>query len=179
MAASSTRLMTFAEFDELPEPEAARLELRHGELVTVSPPKHKHYRVQRRLRKLLENTAADAGVVEIEMAFRARPEYEYRIADVAFLTNERWNRIAATGHLQGAPELVIEVLSPSNTVSEINDKKALCLENGAREFWTVDIEHAQVDVATTDGRSVTFGAGQDVPLFFAPGAVLAVDHIFG
>jgi Uma2 family endonuclease len=73
---------------------------------------------------------------------------------------------------------VIEVLSPSNTVAEINDKKTLCLENGSREFWVVDIEHRQVEVSTPDGRGTTHKAGQHIPLFFAENAQLAVDAIF-
>lgn len=39
-------------------------------------------------------------------------------------------------YLRGAPDLIIEVLSPSNTATEICDKEKLCLENGAREFWS-------------------------------------------
>ena len=73
---------------------------------------------------------------------------------------------------------MIEVLSPSNTVSEIFDKKTLCLENGSREFWVVDIEHRQVEVATPDGRTITYKAGQRIPLFFATGADIAIDAIF-
>ena len=81
------------------------------------------------------------------------------------------------GH-PGAPKLVIEVLSPSNTVAEIIDKKTLCLENGSHEFWVVDIEHRQVEVSTPDGRGKTYKSGQHIPLFFAADAQLAVDAIF-
>ena len=175
---SSTGLMTFAEFERLPESNAGRQELRHGELFTLSPPKHKHYSIQHRLRRLLEKAAGDAGEVEIEMAFRALPEHEYRIADVAFLVEGRWEGIPGDGILSGAPDLVIEVLSPSNTVAEMIDKKTLCLENGSREFWVVDIDHAQVEVSTPDGRGITYKSGQQIPLFFAEGAQLAVDAIF-
>ncbi len=178
MATISTRLMTFAEFERLPESNAGRQELRHGELFTLSPPKHKHYRVQRQLRRLLEDAAGDAGVVDTEMGFRPLPEYEYRVADVAFLIKGRWDEIPGEGILAGAPDLVIEVLSPSNTAAEMIDKKTLCLENGAREFWVVDIDHAQVDVATPDGLTKTYKSGQQIPLFFAAGTQLGVDAIF-
>ena len=178
MATTHTRLMTFAEFARLPEPQSYRCELRHGALVKVAPPKHKHYLVQRRLRRLLESAAGDAGEVDTEMAFRALPEHEYRVADVAFVTNARWVQIPPEGNLHGVPELVIEVLSPSNTVAEIIDKKTVCLENSAREFWVVDIEHGQVEVSTPDGHGKTYKSGQHIPLFFAESAELAVDAIF-
>lgn len=178
MATTHTRPMSVAEFVTLPEPKAGRLELRHGELITVAPPNHKHYLIQRRLRRLLESAAGDAGEVDTEMAFRALPEHEYRLADVAFVTNARWVQISPEGNLHGVPELVIEVLSP-NTAAEIIDKKTVCLENGAREFWVVDIEHRQVEVSTPDGRTMTYRSGQHIPLFFAvANAQLAVDAIF-
>ena len=73
---------------------------------------------------------------------------------------------------------MIEVLSPSNTVAEMLDRRNVCLENGAREFWLVDIDHRSVEVSTPDGRSITYKPGQAIALFFAPGATLAVDAIF-
>ena len=178
MATTPTRLLTFAEFAQLPDPKEGRYELRHGELVTVAPPIHEHYLVQRSLRRLLETTVGDKYEVETHMPFRAQPEHEYRVADVGLLSSNRWRQIPDDGFLAGAPDLVIEVLSPSNTASEIIDKKTLCLENGSREFWVVDSEHRQVEVSTPDGRTLTYKAGQQVPLYFAPDIHLAVDAIF-
>ena len=178
MATTHTRLMTFAEFEQLPEPQTCRYELRHGELVTVAPPNHEHRRAQRQLRRMLDKAAGESGVVETEFPFRALPEYEYRVTDVAFLSKDRWDNIDPKGWLASVPELVIEVFSPSNTVAEIIDKKTVCLENGSREFWVVDIEHRQVEVSTPDGRGTTYKAGQHIPLFFAGDAQLAVDTIF-
>ena len=179
MASPPTRLMSFAEFEQLPDtPQGFRYELRHGEPVHMPPPKHQHYLAQRRLQRLLEQAAGAAGEVGIEMAFRPLPEYEYWQADVAFVSRARWEQIPTNGNLQGAPELVVEVLSPSNTAAEMLDRRNVCLENGSREFWLVDIEHRQVEVSTPDGRSLTYKPGQSIPLFFAPEATLAVGSIF-
>lgn len=46
MATTPTRLMTFAEFERLPEPAGARLELRNGEPVSVPPPENPHFLMQ-------------------------------------------------------------------------------------------------------------------------------------
>lgn len=59
-----------------------------------------------------------------------------------------------------APELVIEVLSPSNTVEEILEKEGLCLENGCREFWVLDAKRRQVRVSTPDGLTRTYHGGR-------------------
>ena len=167
--------MTFAEFEKLPEQEL-RQELRHGEVVDMAPPKQGHKVFQRRMRRLLEVAAAEAGEVDSEVGFRPVSEHEYRIADVAFVLKDRWVRIPSDGYLEGAPELVIEVLSPSNTATEMLDKKQICLDNGSLEFWVVDPKRCQVEVTSREGRAATYRSGQQIPLFF--GGSIAVDAIF-
>lgn len=177
MPSPAAALVTFAEFEQLPDPlNAHRLELHHGEVVLVPPPKHRHKTIERHLRRELEATAGDAGVVETEVGFRALPDNEWRVADVAFVSKQRWQSISPDGYLQGAPELVIEILSPSNTASEMLDREQICLENGSVEFWVVDPMRCQVRVSTRDGRSEIYKAGQTIPLMF--GDNLAVDAIF-
>jgi Uma2 family endonuclease len=178
MASTSTRLMTVEEFQKLPEAEAYAHELRKGELVKVTRPALKHVFAQHRLHRLLTAAAGGAEVVFIELGFRPLPEYELRVADVAYALRERWDQVNPSGHLAGAPDLVIEVLSPSNTAAEMLEKEQICLENGAYEFWIVDLDRRQVRVSTRDGHVATYKPGQSIPLFFTEGATLAVDAIF-
>lgn len=174
MASITTKLTTVAEYAQIPDPPGGRYELYHGELVKVSFPKSPHIRAQRQLRRLLERAAGDAGVVEKEFPYRPLPEHECWGADVAFISQARWDSFE--GYLMGAPELVVEVLSPSNTAAEILDKRNTCLENGAREFWVVDTDHRQIEVSTPDGHTRTYKSGQEIPLFF--GGNLRVDAVF-
>jgi Uma2 family endonuclease len=167
--------MTFEEYQQVPNPEGGRYELFHGELVKVADPLYSHTRAQWQLRRRLERTAGDVGVVKDEMPFRPLPEYEGWRADVAFIFADRWEAIDRKGHLIGAPDLVIEILSPSNSKSAMDERERICLENGAREFWLVDTVHRTVRVATANGR-ITYTSGQAIPLFF--GGSLLVDEIF-
>lgn len=177
MAGTPTKLMTFAEFEQLPDPpEGFRYELRHGELFTVAPPKIDHSRVQWRIRRLLERAAGAAGIVDKEIGFRLLSEHEYRIADVAFVSRARWD--SAEDYLAGAPEIVVEILSPSNTVAEMLDREKVCLENGCQEFWPVDPGLKLVRISTPDGHAITYHSGQEIPLPLLNGARLAVDAIF-
>jgi len=178
MASTSTRLMTFAEFEQLPDPKCGHYELHHGELVEVAPPKHKHFKIQRRLMLLLEGLAGGKGAAATEFGYRPTPENNYWIADVVFVAQGRWNQIPDDGYFSGAPDLVVEVLSLSNTASEIRDKRKLCLENGSAEFWVADPDQREIEVWTPDGRSVTYTASQQIPLFFAPGSSVSVAAIF-
>jgi Uma2 family endonuclease len=78
---------------------------------------------------LLKAIAPAGAFLEYEVAFRPLPEYELRVADVAYISSERMSSVDPDDNIRGAPNLVVEVLSPSNTVSEIYDKEKLCLEN--------------------------------------------------
>ncbi len=174
MATTTAKLMTFAEFERIPNPPGRRYELHHGELVKAPFPEFPHVRAQWQLRRLLEKVAGNAGVVHTEMPYRPLPEHECWGADIVYLAKSRWDSVDR--YLMGAPDLIIEVLSPSNTAAEMLDKRNLCLENGSREFWVVDVDHRQVEVSTPDGHTITCKRGQEIPLFF--GGRISVDEIF-
>lgn len=179
LMAATTHLMTVEEFRKLPEDSGPVYhELRHGEVVPVTRPKLKHSLVQRKLRRLLEPLAESGSYVDVEVAFRPLPEHELWAADVAYIPRERFQQADPEDNFHGAPEIVIEVLSPSNTAAEIYDKEQLCLQNGAREFWVVDPDRRQVKVSTPNGHTITYQSGQQIPLPLLGGAKLTVDDIF-
>ena len=175
---ATTGLMTVEEFLQLPETGPFYYELRHGELVQVTRPILKHTRGQKTLERLLELHAGKDFVVIMEFPFRALPEHDLRVADVAVISTVRYNQADREGIFRGVPELVIEILSPSNTVAEMNDKEQLCLENGCREFWVVDMDLPQVKISTPDGVTRTFRAGQEIPLDLFGTGTLKLDAIF-
>jgi Uma2 family endonuclease len=180
MAATTTHLMTVEEFRKLPDDDGPVYhELHHGELVAAPRPKFKHHLIQGRLRDRLKVLAPVGSFVAYEVAFRALPEYELRVADVAYLSAERFAAVDPDDNIQGAPDLVIEILSPSNTISEMYDREKLCLENGAQEFWIVDLDRKQVKVSTPDGHTLAYRVGQDIPLPLFGSSQLAVNDIFG
>src|SRR5438874_1072774 len=110
MATTPTRLMTFAEFEQLPDdPRGWHHELRHGEPFLMSPPRHDHSLVQRYIGRSFEAHAGNQWEVAIEYGFRPVPEFEYIEADVMLIARERWDRIPRKGNLEGTPELVVEV----------------------------------------------------------------------
>jgi len=67
-----------------------------------------------------------------------------RSPDIAFFAKERLQGMAVlpSGYLEGAPDLAVEVLSPGNTVEEIDDKLIEYFENGSRLVWVINpIQH--------------------------------------
>ncbi|HLK70002.1 MAG TPA: Uma2 family endonuclease [Bryobacteraceae bacterium] len=178
--AAATGRMTVEDFRKLPQDQGPVYhELRHGEVVAVTRPKLKQSLIQRALRSPLELVAESGSLVDVELAFRPLPEHELWVADVAYLSAERFRQADPEDNIRGAPDLVVEVLSPSNTAAEIYEKEELCLENGSREFWVVDPDRRQVKVSTPDGHTQTWRSGQEIPLpLFGSEARVKVDDIF-
>lgn len=141
--------VTIEQFLQLPEPKSGHYELHHGEVVLMAPPKLRHEQLQERIRALLKGALGKRGIVRVEMSFQA-PENEFWRADVGVITPEREKQTPLDGYLRGAPDLVVEVLSPSNTVEEIIEKMHVCLENGCASFWVVNDKRKQVEVTGKD-----------------------------
>jgi Uma2 family endonuclease len=111
------------------------------------------------------------------LPFRALPDYDLRAADVAFVTRERWDAVGDEDDLRGAPELVIEILSPSNTRSKIQELAALCLSAGTQELWVVDAKRQTVTITVRDGATVVYRANDRIPLSLF-GGHLSVSEVF-
>jgi Uma2 family endonuclease len=163
-AAAEPLLKTVDEFRRLKEREDVRLELHWGQVVSLTRPKMRHTRLQYRLVELLSPRAQRFGIVAAELPFRALPEYDLRGADVAFVSHERWEAADDDDNLHGSPELVIEVLSPSNTRVEIQEKAALYLSTGCEEFWVVDPKRQTVSVTRREGETTLYRSGDRIPL---------------
>jgi Uma2 family endonuclease len=140
-----TGLMTVEEFLKLPDPKEGHNELHHGELVVMPPPKKGHQRIQDRFQMLLKPLVREMAV-RVEMAFRPMADHEVWLADVGCVSLERDNATGDDEYLMGSPELVVEVLSPSNTMDEMHDKMSLCMDNGCLSFWIADPKRKTVSV---------------------------------
>jgi len=83
------RLVTIAEYEQIPDPPEGHLELRHGEVLLVTWPVRQHKDLQRRIRKLFDPVAEPLGyIVDTEYPYRPLPEYE--------VWEQTWPAFAAT-----------------------------------------------------------------------------------
>jgi Uma2 family endonuclease len=157
--AVTSGLLTVAEFSRLPQaPGGIRQELHHGQVVEMPPVRKRHTRLQQQLVSLLSAAVNPAQYrVDKEFPFRPAEEYEVWVADVAVFGLSRWEETPDDDYFRGVPEIVIEVLSPSNTTSEMMDREEICLRRGGREFWLVDPERESVKVVRADGDSSVHG----------------------
>jgi Uma2 family endonuclease len=169
-------LITVAEFERMPNAtKGARQELRHGEVVEMPPPQLPHSLVQGRLTRLLARVLDDEWYMQSEFPFQLGV-HEVWVADIAVTSQARLDANPDNKWFAGAPELVIEVLSPSNTASEMFDRERTCLDGGCKEFWVIDPDRRQIRVSTPDRAPRTYGPGEAVPAF---DKLFQVNDIFG
>jgi Uma2 family endonuclease len=172
-------LITVDQYRQIPEDDAYCYELHHGEVVAMTRPKPGHWMLQRHLMDLLRPKLASFGEVAVECPYRAVAEFDLRAADVAVISDERWKAIDPEYDLCGSPDLVIEVISPSNTRAKLRETASLCLANGAREFWIVGRKRRAATVVRKDGTSSLFEMGTEIPLTAFGSDSIRVADIFG
>ena len=175
--AVGTAKMTVAEYEKLAPPSDGSWELHHGELVKVTKPILWHSWLQHRLLRLLDALAGPSWFAMVEFSFRPSPEHEIWTADVGMVPRSRMNP-RQDKWFTGTPELVIEVLSPSNTMSEMIDRERTCMQGGCKESWVVEPDLQLVRVTHADGRTATYETGAEIPLDLLGGGTLAVASIF-
>jgi Uma2 family endonuclease len=171
-------LITVEQFRQLPDSGEYYYELHHGEVAAMTRPKTGHFKLQVRLVDLLQPKLFRFGRVAMEVPYRAVAEFDLRAADVALISRERWDAMDPEDNLRGAPELVIEVTSPSNTRAKLRDTVSLCLANGAVECWLVDRERKSITVVRKDGTTSLYKDDMEIPLTAFGGDCLRLADIF-
>jgi Uma2 family endonuclease len=117
-------------------------ELVRGEIIYHMPTNHLHGYIEILLATLLNNFVRprNLGRVlggEIGIYTRRNPD-TVRGADVAFISNERFQKVVSKSYLEVAPEIVVEVMSPKDIWSEVNEKLAEYFEIGVKLVWVLD-----------------------------------------
>jgi Uma2 family endonuclease len=118
-----------------------RRELVHGKVVPVSPVGGSHGDSVVRLLVAVAThvRTRDLGWVSTEVGFvLARDPDLVRGPDVAFVTRARVPAPIPSTFVELAPDLVVEVVSPGDTFSEVFEKVREYLAHGVREAWVVD-----------------------------------------
>jgi Uma2 family endonuclease len=135
-------------------------ELVEGRLQFMSPAGARHGRVVARVTRALADfvDARRLGMVlagDVGFVLRREPD-TVRAPDVAFLTTARLPGPPPAEFVSGAPDLAIEVLSPSDRWSAVDDKAAEFLAAGARAVWALDPGEEKAKIYTSQGaRSLT------------------------
>jgi Uma2 family endonuclease len=154
-------------------------EIIDGEVIPLASPTLKHQMVSRELFKRLDalTTARKLGQIlyaPFDFVVRRAP-VRTRQPDLFFLSRERlhdWAQLQEQPRLEFAPDLVIEILSPSETYTYWSEKLQDYYVLGVPEVWLVDIDKRAIEVQVREAngyRSLGWFAGEQM----VPSQVLA------
>lgn len=148
----STRRQTTTADELLRMPDDGfRYELVKGELRKMSPAGQKHGRIAMRVATPLDNhvSANNLGTVyaaETGFLLSSNPD-TVRAPDVAFISQEKLDKVGEVeGYWPGAPDLAVEVISPSDTYAEVEEKVLEWLEAGAKMVVVINPRKSAVTV---------------------------------
>jgi Uma2 family endonuclease len=145
---------TYEDYCRIPD-DGKRYEVIRGVLYVSPAPRTRHQRVIANLFNALFNfvTARQLGEVltspiDVLLPGLASPVQP----DILFVSRER-ARIVEEKYLADAPDLVVEVLSPSNPRHDRKTKFEVYAEAGVREYWIVDPDERSIEVHSLEGRA--------------------------
>lgn len=187
MAAPNRNIrFTYQDYQSLPESMTGHYELLDGDIVMVPSPTTAHQRACRNFGFLLFRFIRERGVGEIffapvDVVFGKGKDREVVEPDLVFITKARQD-IVTEKEIVGAPDLVVEVLSPGTEERDRGYKKVLYGRYGVREYWIVDPGNASVEVYRPDATGFTlagrYGCGETLTSALFPGLQIALDEVF-
>lgn len=177
---------TTTDLDLLPENEGIRYEIIDGELFMTRAPHISHQRtcfnICQELESWSRSSSLGQAIINPGILFT---ESDNVIPDVVWASNERLAVLVdEAGHLTGAPELVVEVLS-SGTENEHRDREAklkLYASQGVQEYWIADWRLQQVEVYRRENATLrliaTLLSNDELSSPLLPGFSCAVSRFF-
>jgi Uma2 family endonuclease len=178
---STKTLLTADELERMPDDDSVQIELDEGELITVPPAGEDHSNIEVetifRLKSFVK--AQDLGRVYAgDAGFRLSRDI-VRSPDVAFVRKERVEAIRGKGFIKGAPDLAVEIFSPSDSFRQLTRKVKQYLAAGCHTVWVIHPERREVYVYRADGTDSELGAEDmlEAPELL-PGFSLKVAELF-
>lgn len=180
----TNQLVTADELLAISQRDDARFELLQGDLIMMSPAGSKHGNLAMKIGARIQVYVEDQGqgyVFAAETGFFIETDPDtVRAPDVGYIRQER---LPAEGlpdrYFPGAPDLAVEVISPSDSASDVQAKVRDWLSHGTQLVWVVEPKSETAMVYRGDGRVDLLLKGdhldgEDV----LPGFSYALDRLF-
>ena len=174
--------LTYEEYLETPE-TMIRCEVVDGEVIMAGPSLY-HQTISGNINEpvrafVRRNRLGRVVYAPVDVIVRRDP-LRVRQPDLLFVSNERADILGE--RIEGGPDLVVEIISPSNTRSEIESRLTDYATINVREFWLVYPQARAVEVLRLEGdewkRAYIRGAGERIESAVLPGLELDITEIF-
>ena len=193
-ANSFTGKRNFTYADYLKWPDDVRAEIIHGIAYMMSPPLTSHQRVSMRLSQFISNflERKTCEVFAAPFGVRLFPKEDMSDdtvvePDIVVICDP--SKIDERG-CNGAPDLIIEILSPSSRRKDRSIKRELYQKANVREYWMISPEDREIEVHLFENNSIKFYGKNEpetpedeklpeiVPVFVLPGLQIDINDIF-
>ena len=181
-------LYTFADY--LKWNDGKRYELIDGQVYILAPaPSPEHHRISGELYRQISNYLLDKDCQVFAAPFDVRlPEGEERDEEILTIVQPDIlvvcdkSKLDQRG-LKGAPDMVIEIVSPSTAGRDRGVKRDLYERNGVREYWLVDYSNKTIEVyllnkGNSYGKPVVYSAEEKVPVNIFEGLEIELSLVF-
>jgi Uma2 family endonuclease len=145
-------------------PEGTRVQLINDQIIMSPAPLFKHADIIAQVFRQLDsfvykNKSGKVVVAPVDVYLDDKNVYQ---PDIIFISEESKEKIEEDG-IHGAPDLVIEVLSPGNKKYDKGKKKDVYLQSGVKEYWIIDPENLEcAGYSNDDGKWKVIGAFEKV-----------------
>ncbi len=146
---------TYEDYKSIPETAGRRYELLHGDMLRVPASTTSHQRALRNLGQLLVehvrgHKAGEVLFSPIDVVLGEGIEREIVQPDIVFIGRDR-QQLVFDEEIRGAPDLVVEILSPATRERDKGYKKMLYSRYSVREVWIIDPQAKTSEVYTAGG----------------------------
>ena len=181
VTAKTHRKFTYEDYRNTPDD--IRYELHDGELIVVPAPNMAHQGISTTLLRLIDTLVY---LRKLGKVFHAPTDVVFSDTEVVqpdliFVSNER-SHILTENNIRGAPELIIEILSPSTAGRDRTFKRTLYERHGVKEYWMVDPSARNITILLLgeSGYELAgiYGEGQTLTSTTLSGFSLDLDDIF-
>lgn len=141
---------TYTEMCKVFPPES-RLELINNQIIIMPSPTFKHQNLVKKLSRLVDDFVGEGNGTTIISPFDVKFDENNTVQpDVIYVSPEQ-EEIIKEKCIEGAPDLLIEVLS-SNKKDDLVDKKKLYEKKGVKEYWIVAPKKQEIKVNVLEGK---------------------------
>ncbi len=164
-------------------PDDVRYEVHDGELIRMPSPNTQHQTIRMDIGTALYSfvTKRESGTVWPVLLDVVLTDTDIVQPDIMFISNE-CSHVLTEDNISGAPDLVIEILSPSTASIDRTFKRTLYERHGVNEYWMVDTSAKNITVLILGENgyelSGIYGEGQTLTSPTLPGFSLNIDDLF-
>ncbi len=181
---SRKKILTYDDYAALTPAGSGLYELLNGKIIEMPSPTPAHQRVARQLFKKMDafvelNQLGELFFAPLDTVFDQTNTFQ---PDILFISKSR-SAIIEAKKIDGAPDLVVEILSDGNTAKEMSYKKYIYESSGVLEYWIVNLLKQTVTVYNNiEGEllpSGIFPPSEKAISQILPGFELPVSDLFG